>query len=97
MNVEEMSIGNVPAVTVHTTHHRGFTPEEIANRAADKIISISDDASPLIKAQAHAFRERLVKVITFYLREAVKSDRTTVWNALNDAGHKDLADLIRRL
>jgi hypothetical protein len=31
------------------------------------------------------------------MKEAVQSDRTTVNNALLDAGHKDLAELIRRL
>ena len=31
------------------------------------------------------------------MREAIKSDRTTVYNAINDAGHPELAELIRRL
>jgi hypothetical protein len=36
-------------------------------------------------------------VVAFYMREAIRSDRTTVYNALNDAGHPELADAIRRL
>jgi len=36
-------------------------------------------------------------VVAFYMREAIRSDRTTVYNALCDAGHKDLAELIRRI
>ena len=84
-------------VEVHTTQNRGFTPEEVAERCADKIISISDSANPAIQAQAHAFRKHIVKVLEFYMREAIKSDRTTVYNALTDAGHKELVDLIRRL
>jgi hypothetical protein len=31
------------------------------------------------------------------MKEAVASDRTTVYNALVDAGHPELAELIRRL
>ena len=31
------------------------------------------------------------------MREAIKSDRTTVYNALLNAGQPELADLIRRL
>jgi len=31
------------------------------------------------------------------MREAIRSDRTTVYNALKDAGHPKLAELIRRL
>jgi hypothetical protein len=84
-------------VEVHTTNNRGFTPEEVAERCAQKVISISDTAPPAIQAQARAFRKQLVKVLEFYMREAIKSDRTTVYNALTDAGHKELADLIRRL
>jgi hypothetical protein len=97
MNFPAMSMDAGFKVDVHTTNNRGFTPEEIANRAADKIISISDDANPAIQAQAHAFRNQLVKVLEFYMREAIKSDRTTVYNALTDAGQKELAELIRRL
>ena len=34
------------SVQVLTTKDRGFTPEEIAERAADKIVSVSDNATP---------------------------------------------------
>jgi|TARA_R110000822_G_scaffold43607_3_gene117631 hypothetical protein len=88
---------DTPSVVVSTSNGRGFTPEEIAERCANKIISISDDANPAIRAQAHAFREQLLKTLVFYMRETVKSDRTTVYNALTDAGQPELAKLIRRL
>jgi hypothetical protein len=84
-------------VDVHTTSGRGFTPEEIADRCADKIIHVANSADPVIQQQARAFRGRLVKVLESALKEAVQSDRTTVYNALNDAGQPQLADLIRRL
>lgn len=84
-------------VEVHTTQNRGFTPEEIAERCANKIISISDSANPAIQAQAHAFRQHMVKVLEFYMHEAIKSDRTTVYNAILDSGNPELAELIRRL
>lgn len=82
---------------VHTTENRGFTPEELAERCADKIISISDSADPVLQQQAHAFRKQLVNTLVFYLKEAVRCDRTTVYNALSDAGQPQLAELIRRL
>jgi len=37
-------------VEVHTTNNRGFTPEEVAERCAQKVISISDTAPPAIQA-----------------------------------------------
>jgi len=84
-------------IEVKTTNGRGFTPEEIAQRCADKIVAVADTAPPAIRDQALAYKRNITKVIEFYLREAVKSDRTTVYNVINDAGHPELAELIRRL
>ena len=84
-------------VGVQTSSNRGFTPEEIASRCADKIVSVSDASHPAIQAQAKAFKDQIEKVLAFYMREAVKSDRTTVYNAIMDAGHPELAKMIRNL
>ena len=95
--IPQLEVSNDFGIEVHTTQGRGFSPEEVAERCAEKIISVSDEAHPAIQAQAHAFRKRIVQLVGFYLREAVKSDRTTVYNALTDAGHPELAELIRRM
>ena len=84
-------------VGVHTTHDRGHTPEEVAQRCVDKIISIGEETHPLIRDQARAFKEQMVKVVAHYMKEAIKSDRTTVYNELKNAGHPQVAELIRRL
>ncbi len=84
-------------VGVHTTHDRGHTPEEVAQRCVDRIISIGDETHPLIRDQARAFKEQMVKLVAHYMREAIKSDRTTVYNELKNAGQPQLAELIRRL
>ena len=86
-----------PMVNVQTTENRGFTPDEVAERCVSKLISVSDQAHPGIREQAHAFKKHMEKVVAFYMREAIRSDRTTVYNALKDAGHPELAELIRRL
>jgi hypothetical protein len=86
-----------PIVGVRTTDKRGFTPEELAEQCVAKIISVSDTAHPGLRDQAHAFSRHIEKVVAFYLRQAIRSDRTTVYNALTDAGHPELAELIRRL
>ena len=94
----EMSLPkDTPVVEVRTTENRGFTPDEIAEQCAQKIISVSDDTHPAIRDQARAFSKHVEKLIAFYMRQAIRSDRTTVYNALNDAGHPELAELIRRL
>jgi len=50
-----LSVPETPFVKVHTTNNRGFTPEEIAERCADKLISISDTADPVLQQQARAY------------------------------------------
>lgn len=84
-------------VKVSTTTGRGFSPEEVAQRCVERLIQVSDQAPPAIRDQAKAFEKHMLKVVEFYMREAVRSDRTTVYNALCDAGQKELAELIRRL
>ena len=88
---------NAPVIGVNTTDNRGFTPDELANQCVDKIISVSDTAHPGIRDQARAFSKHVETLVAYYMRQAIRSDRTTVYNALNDAGHPDLAELIRRL
>jgi hypothetical protein len=86
-----------PLVQVHTTSGRGETPEEVAARCANKLMHVSDSAPAEIRDQARAFKAHIERVVALYMREAIASDRTTVYNAIKDAGHPDLAELIRRL
>ncbi len=88
---------DAPVIGVKTTDNRGFTPDELANQCVDKIISVSDTAHPGIRDQARAFSKHIETLVAYYMRQAIRSDRTTVYNALNDAGYPDLAELIRRL
>ena len=81
-------------VAVLTTEGRGFTPEEIADRALAKIMYVSKDANPLIRDQAEAFKESIRHTLVFYLKQAVQSDRTTLANRLREAGHSDLIKIL---
>lgn len=82
-------------VVVQTTNGRGFTPEEIAERALDKIISVGDDSHPAVRDQALVFRERIRHVLVFYMKEAIQSERTTIANRLREAGHPELVNLLK--
>ena len=92
-----MELPKNPIVTVHTSDNKGFSPEEVASRCADKIIQVGDNAPIEIQEQARAYKEHIEKVIAFYMKEAIKSDRTTVVNAIKNAGQERLAELIRRI
>lgn len=85
------------SVGVHTTSGRGFTPRELAIQCADKLMYVSKDAPPEIRAQAEAYKSQITSVIEAYIRQGVASDRTTVYNALVGEGHPALAEAIRRL
>lgn len=97
MSMTDALGGGTPLVSVISTSGRGMTPEEVADLAMSKIIHVADTAPPEIAAQAKAFKDRLRAVVIYYMKQAVASDRTTVYNALTDAGHPELAELIRRL
>ena len=88
---------DTPLVGVETTHNRGFTPEELSIDCVNQLISVSDTAHPAIRDQAKAFRTQMERTVAYYMRQSIRSDRTTVYNALIDAGHPQLAELIRRL
>tara|TARA_R100001086_G_scaffold160652_2_gene86408 strand:+ start:628 stop:921 length:294 start_codon:yes stop_codon:yes gene_type:complete len=97
MFTESLSMGNNFSVQIQTTNNRGQTPEEVAERCVNKIIGISDNAHPAIRNQAHAYRKEMEKIIAIYMKQAIKSDRTTVYNAIKDSGNPKLAEYIRRM
>ena len=97
MFTESLGMSNNFSVTVETTNNRGFTPEETEKRCVDKIVGISDNSHPAIRDQAHAYRKEIETIIALYMKQAIKSDRTTVYNAIKDSGNPKLAEYIRRM
>ena len=94
MNMTEKGVLLGGSVVVMTTKDRGFTPEEVAERALDKIIYVGGNSHPVIRDQAEAFRENIRKVLVFYMKEAINSDRTTIAARLREAGHPELIKIL---
>tara|TARA_R110000787_G_scaffold70487_1_gene156626 strand:+ start:2131 stop:2421 length:291 start_codon:yes stop_codon:yes gene_type:complete len=88
---------NIGEVVVQTTTNRGFSPEELAQRATDQIVTVSSEAEPIVRQQAEAFKSRIYHVILGIIKQAIKSDRTTLCNEFVQQGHPDIADILRRL
>lgn len=65
-------------VFVQTTENRGYTPEEIAERAAARILRVQT-------------KEELNRVLVKYLQEAQSSERMNVRRYLNENGFSDAA------
>ncbi len=84
-------------VGVQTTENKGLSPEYWTDRIVERLVSISDTADPMVKAQAEAFKDHIHAVVLLYMKQAIVSDRATVAGLLDKQGHKDMADIIRRL
>jgi hypothetical protein len=82
---------------VFTSDNGGHSPEQVAEMALNKIMQVSDNAPPVIRDQAFAHRERLKQVLVFYMNKMAQSERTTIWALMNQQGHEDMAEIIRRL
>lgn len=68
-------------VFVQTTDHRGHTVEEIAKRAANRILSVDN-------------KDALSYWLVKYLREAQEAERQSICKKLNDKGYAEIAQLI---
>ena len=85
------ALGNVQ---VMTTSGRGFSAEELAERALNQIINVGDNAPPVIADQARAFREDLREVLTYFMNEAMRSRNVTLAAKFTEAGFPELVKLI---
>ena len=74
-NTSDIEIGTVG---VATTQNIGHDPDFWAEQATKKIVSIGGNCHPLIAQQAEAFREAVLQQISYYMKEAIKSVRTTL-------------------
>lgn len=89
--------GSLGEVFVFTSNDGGHSPDDIAEMALNKVMSVSEDAPSFIRDQALAHRDRLKKVLVFYMNKMAQSERTTLWALLKKQGHHDMAEIIRRL
>jgi hypothetical protein len=85
------ALGEIKATMVSG---RGFTPEEIAEQALNKIVSIGGNCHPVIRDQAEAFKNEIRGVLVHYMKQAVRSNHTTLANRFRAAGHPELVKLL---
>jgi hypothetical protein len=87
-------IGDVRA---YTTSGRGLNVEELADMAMRKLIHVADTAAPALQDQARVFKENVRALMIAYMHQAIKSDRTTLYNKLRDAGNAEIAEIILKI
>lgn len=88
---------SIPDMTVIVTDRRGFNPAELAEMFVNKLLAVSADLPPDQLAAAHAYRDRILALATVYMHHAQKSQNTTTFNELMNAGHPDAAEIVRKL
>lgn len=81
-------------VKANAVSGRGFTPEEVAEQALAKIISVGGNCHPVIRDQAEAFKDQIREVLVHYMYQAVRSNHTTLANRFRAAGHPELVKLL---
>lgn len=94
LQTPQIEVGNV---FVTTTENKGHDPEFWAKAASDRIVSVGGNCHPLIAQQAEAFKQSVETTVSLYIKEAIKSDRTTLIAELERQGHGDMANIIRSL
>jgi len=87
-------LGNV---MVYTSNNSGHSPEQMADMALNKIMSVSENAPPVIRDQAMAHRDKLKEILIYYMKSMANSERTSIWALMKQQGHGDIAEIIRRL
>lgn len=92
-----VSASEIGDALVFTSNNGGHSPEDIAEMALNKIMTVSETAPPVIRDQAFAHRQRLKEVLVFYMSKMCQSERTTIWSLMKQQGHDDMAEIIRRL
>ena len=84
------------AIEVYTTENKGHPVEFWAERCIDKIVYVSADAPEQVQAQVKQFKDNIKKVIEEYMQNAIKSDRITLNNKLQELGFSEVAEIIRK-
>ena len=82
---------------VRTSDDGGFSPDQVAEMAVEKIIHVSDGTIAPLRDQAHAFKKNIQAILLHYMKFAIEQDRATVCAELRKAGYDDLAKHFRSI
>ena len=50
------------------TNNKGLSPEYWTERIMERLIAVSDNADPMVKAQADAFKQNIQAVVLLYMK-----------------------------
>lgn len=98
MSIRGQSSGSVlGSYAVHTTSNSGHPPDFWVDDIMAQIVHVSASAPPAIRDQALAYVEQIRAVLAAGVRNAIRSDHTTLIFHLRKAGMHDAAELIQAI
>lgn len=97
MSISVSSGPQLGLVETLVTDRRGLNPDELTRMIMPKLIYVSPDLPADVRAAALEQQERMRALVHHYLAQAQRSERTTVYNRLMEAGHVEAAELVRNL
>ncbi len=85
--------------TVETivTSGRGLNPEDLVRLYGPKLVTIDPASYGAGRLKAEANKAAIEALLLRAFEQAQKSQNTTIWNVLNDAGETGAAELVRSL
>ena len=84
-------------VKVIATSGRGLNPDELTAMLLPKLIYIGPDVPADVRAAAEEQMHRMEMLLKHYFAQAQRSQNTSIFNELMNAGHHDAAELVRKL
>lgn len=84
-------------VEVIATSGRGLNPDELTRMLLPKLIYIGPDVPADVRAAGEAQMHRMEMLLRHYFAQAQRSERTSIFNVLMNAGHDAAADLVKGL
>lgn len=79
------------------TSGRGLNPQELVRLYLPKIIYVSPDLPDAERAAGEAQKAAIEQLLLRAFAQAQKSQNTSVFNQLMNAGHESAAELVRSL
>jgi hypothetical protein len=84
-------------VEVIATSGRGLNPDELTRMVLPKILYIGPDVPADVRAAGEAQLVRLEALMKHYFAQAQRSERTSIFNVLMNAGHPEAAQLVKEI
>ena len=82
---------------VHTSSNGGHSAEVIAELCVNRLIHVADSAPPELSEQANALKDKMLEIITAYVKQAMVGERNTIAAQVEKNASSHVAAYIRSL